>query len=70
MLQDYPGSTPGGDPRSQGVIPKRFKQKKFCDALTNGRTDTWTDRRVGRNSDLDEIFVARPISIFDDFLNN
>ena len=24
----YPGSTPGVDPRSQGVIPRRFKRKK------------------------------------------
>ena len=29
------------------------KQKQKQDGCTNGRTDTWTDRRVGRNSDLD-----------------
>ena len=64
MPRGYPGSTPGADPRSQGVIPKRFKQKKnFCDGRTDGRTDvrtdTWTDRRVGRNSYLD--FVSHNI---------
>ena len=47
----YPGSTPGVDPRSQGAIPRRFKRKKFF--VTYARTYTWTDRRDGRNSDLD-----------------
>jgi len=42
-----PGSTPGADPWSQGVIPRRFKQKKIF------VTDARTDRRVGRNSYLD-----------------
>ena len=48
----YPGSTPGVNPRSQGVIPRRFKQKKFF--VTDKRTDVWTDRRAGRNSNVDE----------------
>ena len=38
------------------MIPRRFKRKK--NFVTNGRKnerkDGWTDRRVGRNSDLDE----------------
>ena len=55
MPRGYPGSTPGVDPRSQGVIPRRFKQKKnfVTDARMHGRTNPWTDRRVGRNSYLD-----------------
>ena len=36
----YPGSTPGVDPRSQGVIPRRFKRKKI---VTDGQTEGWTD---------------------------
>ena len=36
MPRKYPGSTPGVDPRSQGVIPRQFKQKK--NFVTNGRT--------------------------------
>ena len=52
MLRSYPGSTPGIDPRSQGVIPKRFKRKK--NFVTNERkNEDWTDRRDGGNSDLD-----------------
>ncbi len=45
MPRGYPGSTPGADPRGQGVIPRRFKQKKIfvtdarTDGLTYGRTD-------------------------------
>ena len=27
--EGYPGSTLGVDPRSQGVIPRRFKRKKI-----------------------------------------
>ena len=55
MPRGYPGSTPGADPRSQGVISRRFKRKKnfVTNERTNERTDGWTDRRVGRNSDLD-----------------
>ena len=53
MPRGYPGLTPGVDPRSQGMIPRRFKRKK--NFVTNGRTDGWTDRHVGRNSDLDMI---------------
>ena len=55
MPRGYPGSTPGVDPRSQGVIPRRFKRKKnfVTDGRTDEWTDGWTDRRVGRNSDLD-----------------
>ena len=51
MPQGYPGSTPGVDPRSQGVIPRRFKRKK--NFVTNGRTHGGTDRRVSRNSYVD-----------------
>ena len=52
MPRSYPGSTPGIDPRSQGVIPRRFKRKNFF--VTNERTNGRTDRLDGRNSDLDE----------------
>ena len=60
MPRSYPGSTPGIDPRSQGVIPRRFKRKKIfvTNELTNGRTHGWTDRRDGRNSDLDNIIFG------------
>ena len=55
MPHRYPGSTPGVDPRTQGMIPRQFKQKKnfVTYGRTDARTDTWTDRRDGRNSDLD-----------------
>ena len=59
MPLGYPGSTPGVNPRSQGVIPRRFKRKKNfvtdgrTNGLTNRRKDGRTDRRDGRNSDLD-----------------
>ena len=57
MPRGYPGSTPGVDPGGQGVIPRRFKRKKIFvtrDTGTPGHRDTgWTDRRAGRNSDLD-----------------
>ena len=49
MPRGYPGSTPGVDPRSQGVIPKRFKRKKIFVTPPDGRTH----RRDGRNSDVD-----------------
>ena len=57
MPGGYPGSTPGIDPRSQGVIPRRFKRKKnfVTDGRTHERTNVWTDRRDGRNSVLDEL---------------
>ena len=54
MPRGYPGSTPGVDPRSQRVIPRQFKRKKFF--VTDERTpDTkaWTDRRDSRNSYVD-----------------
>ena len=38
MPRSNPGSTPGIDPRSQGVIPRQFKRKKFL-RWTDGRTD-------------------------------
>ena len=48
------GSTPGVRGWFQGDWSEK---KKICDGRTdertNGRTDTWTDRRVGWNSDLD-----------------
>ena len=44
MPRGYPGSTPGVDPRSQGVILRRLKQKKICDRQTDARTDGRTDR--------------------------
>ena len=47
-----PRGYPGVDPRSQGVIPRRFKQKKFF--VTYVRTkDGWTHRRDSRNSYVD-----------------
>ena len=57
MPRGYPGSTRVVDPRSQGVIPRRFKRKKFF--VTDGRkpetgrTDGRTDRRDSRNSYVD-----------------
>ena len=54
------GQPPGVDRISQGVIPRRFKRKK--NFVTNGRTDERThgrtDRRDGRNSDLDYFFIC------------
>ena len=47
----YPGSTPGVNPKSQGVIPRRFKRKKIF--VTNGVGGGWTHRREGGNSGLD-----------------
>ena len=56
MPRSYPGSTPGIAPWSKGVIPRRFKRKKnfVTYVRTDERTETWTDRRDGRNSYLDE----------------
>ena len=57
MPRGYPGSTPGVDPRSQGVIPRQFKRKKIFVTeyeRTDGRTNAWTHRRDGRNSGLDK----------------
>ena len=48
--RSYPGSTPGINPRSQGVIPRRFKRKE--NFVTN-RGGAWTHRREGGNSGLD-----------------
>ena len=54
MPRRYPGSTPGVDPRGQGVIPRQFKRKKIF--VTDGRTPNgWTDRRDSQNSDVDKI---------------
>ena len=53
MPRGYPGSTPGVDPGSQGVIPRRFKRKKIF-VTDEGRTDGWTHRREGGNSGLDD----------------
>ena len=53
---ELPGVNPGVDPRSQGVIPRRFKRKKnFVTEYgsTYGSTYAWTDRRDGGNSGLD-----------------
>ena len=48
MTRRYPGSTPGVDPRSQGVIPRRFKRKKFfvTDELTDSLTNALKDGRT------------------------
>ena len=53
---ELPRSTPGIDPRSQGVIPRRFKQKnlfvmdklsnELTKELTNELTEGWTDVTV------------------------
>ena len=53
-----PGVNPGVDPRSQGMIPRRFKRKKIFVTEDARRTDGWTDRRDGRNSGLD--FKTKP----------
>ena len=45
---------PGVNPGSQGVIPRRFKQKKkICDGWTDGLTNGRMDRLDGENSDLE-----------------
>ena len=36
---ELPGVNPGIDPGSQGVIPKRFKQKKILRRTPDGQTD-------------------------------
>ena len=66
MPRGYLGLTLGVDPRSQGMIPRRFKRKKIfvTDGRTNGRTNgTWTDRRDGRNSYLDS--WIQKVTIYD-----
>ena len=50
--RSYPGSTPGADPKRQGVIPRWFKWKKNLLGKYT-RTYKWKDRRVGWNSYLD-----------------
>ena len=43
-----------GQPRGQGVIPRRFKRKKIFVTHTEHRTPNgWTHRREGGNSDVD-----------------
>ena len=51
----YPGSTLGVDPRSQGVIPKRFKQKKIF--VTDGRRTNGRRTKDGRTDVKVEIVV-------------
>ena len=71
MPLGYPGSTPGVDPRSQGVIPRRFKRKKIF-VTDKGRThEAWTDKCDGGNSDVDasknmnvEVNILSPKVIF------
>ena len=60
MPRGYSGLTPGVDPRSQGMIPRRFKQKKIfvTNGRKDGRKDGWTDRRVGQNSALDSAYSS------------
>ena len=41
-----PGINPGVDPGSQGVIPKRFKQKKFFVTKEGRRTYVQMDRQT------------------------
>ena len=58
MPRGYPGSTPVVNPRSQGVIPKRFKRKKIFVTETGRKPDGRkpngrTDRRDSRNSYVD-----------------
>ena len=53
MPQSNPGSTPGIDPRSQGVIPERFKRKKIFVTDERTKDEGWTHRCDGRNSSLD-----------------
>ena len=58
MPRSYPGSTPGIDPWSQGVIPRRFKRKKnfVTDGLMDGQTDVINEivmsilNKIGENS--------------------
>ena len=51
---------PGVNPGSQGVIPRRFKGKIFCDARTD---EGWTDRRDSRNSVVDGLNGSKCIQI-------
>ena len=57
MTRGYPGSTPGVDPRSQGVIPRQFKRKKIfvTDELTDERTNELTE--TGRTDVTVEIVI-------------
>ena len=52
MPGSYPGSTPGIDPRSKGVIPRRFKRKKNFVTEFGILKSERTDSHDGRNSDL------------------
>ena len=62
MPRGYPGSTPAVDPRSQGMIPRRFKRKKIF--VTDGhRTDGRTDRRDSRNSYVDYYVITRKYTV-------
>ena len=57
-----PRVNPRVDPRSQGVIPRRFKRKKIFVTDRRHTTDGWTDRRDGRNRDLDGTFIPNSTS--------
>ena len=50
----HPGSTSGMNPGGQRAIPRQFKRKKNFVTHGHRTLDGRTDRRVGRNSDLDE----------------
>ena len=66
MPRSYPGSTLGIDPRSQGVIPGRFKRKK--NFVMDRWTNVWTDRRDSQNSDVDETDLQLLLATEGDFM--
>ena len=63
MPRRYPGSTPGVDPGSQGVILRRFKRKKFFVTHEHRTNTAWTDRRDSRNSYVDSQFFPQLLAL-------
>ena len=55
MPRGYPGSTLGVDPRSQGVIPRRFKRKKIF--VTDGQTPDEHWKKDGQTDVIVEIVI-------------
>ena len=64
MPRGYPGSTPGVDPGSQGVIPRRFKRKKFFVTNVVVVGGAWTHRREGGNSGLDVVINKHHCTLY------
>ena len=66
-----PRSTPGSTPYIREWFKGDLSKKKNCDACTlHGRTDAWTDRCDGRNSDVDYIWPHIPTDYLCTVLTN